>query len=108
MEIQYYLAEKGCSLVLQERLLLAVDGNKVRIDRGEARDRFGFNKEGRIACLTWDGFSMPYIIIGPLAEEQVKDLIKIDEVNFPYSSGSYFTRLPRRMTSARMDIGGRI
>lgn len=99
METQYYLAEKSCSLVLHERLLLAVDGNEVKFNRGETEDRFKVGEDGRPTCLTCDGLSVPYDIIGPLTEEQLRDLSSLSDI--------YFSRRHQRILSARIDIGGR-
>lgn len=89
--VEYYLAEKDCSFGLWDRLLLIVDEGKVRIHRGESRDRFELDKNGRPVCMTWDGMSLPYVISNPLTDEQVEYLIKRNE----------FSRFPRRIHSAR-------
>ena len=77
MSDQYYLAEKGCSRGLQERLLLSVDKDKnVRFHRGYNDDKFGIDDD-RLICLTENG-GLPYLIYGPLTKEELKSVIDSD------------------------------
>ncbi len=90
--VEYYLAEKSCSMSVEERLLLSADekGN-VKIHRGESTDRFSMYEDGKPICTTWDGITIPYSIIGPLTEEQVKEWLSLNEI--------YFSRKLRRVHS---------
>lgn len=71
--VEYYLAEKGCSRVLHECLILVVDGNEIRFHKGNTPDKFGVGKNGRPEYLPKE-MGLEYELIGPLSESQLKFL----------------------------------
>ena len=102
--VEYYLAEKSCMMGVHSCLMLGIEGKAVTIVAGESNEKFGFDEEGKIACLTWDGMSLPYHVTGPIPEERAKKLMG-DDCHNGYEH--YFDRLPRRITSMR-GIGARL
>ena len=73
--IQYYVAEKGCSRGLQKRVMLAVDEKgEISFHRGHVDDKFEIGENGRPFCASESGYVLPYIIYGPLTQEQFSKL----------------------------------
>ena len=69
----YYLAQKGCSLGIYKRVILAVKNNKVIFHRGHVDDKFEIDSEGKLSCTTERG-GLEYSICS-LNDEELSKVI---------------------------------